>query len=371
MRACLENADARERVALVVAARFAGHDVRHRKHGTQSAGQARTPLFEFLHASEHVVRCQLIFRHAVEHPLAERSDEQREHARCAHPQLFAQREDDQVMRHGNAVLVARVERTPDRVRRERVHEHRLHLCVADTRGRELVTVACVAREDVREVCRVPTLMQKREQHVDAAADLTRTCIAREVDLGRGECAGLVTNHESGAVHEAVRVLARAFDEIERQLRAVVADTKSFEGLTPTLHCRAERVVRVDHRRQLALGELAEVLRFTSCGPVFGDDSFDLGLGARQQCSDDLVDHLEQLLLADPLEHLHAHIEVVLVAEHAREMVAHLHQVEEAVVETEPSDRNDPFVRSRAARAIIVAVHHEHEPLVGQRLEFSR
>jgi hypothetical protein len=98
---------------------------------------------------------------------------------------------------------------------------------------------------------------------------------------------------------------------------------------------------------------------------------ELGLGARLRARREVVEQPEEVRLRHALHHAHAPRVVVLVPEQAPELVAHPHDVEEAVLEHEILHRAVRLEGRAAAPGVGVGALHEAELVGAHRLPHAR
>ena len=346
----LVDAHLGEHVAVVVGAALARQQVRDREHRARAAVlEEQQALLDLAQGRQDPLGGQLVVGQLVERALAVAHREHGPRVPGRHGLARVDPVLDQLPGHGHTLGVERIARLPVGVVEDAVEEHALRLAEEDRRGRELLPEAGGGHVDVREVRRVPALVEQGLGGAVSGADHPRDRVGRELNPRRAERPPLAPG-DLGAVHEAVLVLARAVDEVQLEVRAPVIDPQGGEGAAPAAHGGAEQEVRVLGAGHVALGQVANVPGRDRAGPRAGRARLrpaERGRGCPGHAGGQLVHRLAsaiaglRLELVEEREHLglghalvaaHLPVVVVLGPLETPELIPLLEHVDEPVGE---------------------------------------
>ena len=177
----------------------------------------------------------------------------------------------------------------------------------------------------------PPLVKERFGRPLARPDLPWNGIAGEIDLGT-HAALLVLEGRHRGMTETVFIFALAHHQVELQQRLIVANAQRGETASPTQQRIVELHVGIQFLDGVTLGVEAEIPRLQRLFAVLLPDAVDVNplrvAGAALQ----IVQQFEEPVLAEAFGSGDLVIVIVLVAQHARQLVALLDDVQKTVLD---------------------------------------
>lgn len=324
----------REQIAVVAAGGIAVEQVGDREQGPRCAVQAENPLFCLPRKPDEPLARELRLGHRIDGPLVVGYDEQAAFGVGREGLLGFDLLLDEGVGQGLAVAVSRIELQPVAVAEEAVEEHRLRFRVGHRCRRELLAEARRVLRDVREMRRMPALVEQRVQTRIAAADLVGVGVAGEVD-DRRHPGRVAVPGRPRRMHESVLVFALAVEQIERELRVAKLHAHAAERFDPAPQAVPERQIRIEPLRRGAAHEVLEVVCGQGRLAVARDQLLEAAALRLAGSSLEPIEHSEQGLGRHPLLEVDLVIEVVAVTLGAGERIAPLDHVGEAVADDPP------------------------------------